>query len=149
MFAPIGPRIRSLMHCLKCGALLAETIVLEHGRPSRRLRCTASASASACDYVHYNNPTPVVGCIVEAEGKGVLLVQNIGWPSTFFGVVTGFLEADDVSPASAMLRELKEEIGVSVTEERLTLVGRCGAARMVVRTLKNAAHSWKSCRLLA
>ncbi len=57
------------MHCLKCGAVLAETVVLEHGRPSRRLRC------AVCDYVHYNNPTPVVGCIVEAAGKGVLLVQ--------------------------------------------------------------------------
>jgi NAD+ diphosphatase len=63
----------------------------------------------------------VVGVIVE-RGKEVLLVQNVGWPATFFGLVTGFLEKHDESPEQGAVRELKEEVGLDVGVEDLTLV---------------------------
>jgi NAD+ diphosphatase len=100
------------------------TSSLEHGRPSQRQRCPL------CPYIHYDNPTPVVGCIVEMDNQ-VLLCQNVGWPSTFFGIVTGFLERDDASPAHGILRELSEEVGVScITPSQLTLVDVCPFPRM-------------------
>lgn len=97
--------------------------VAEHGRSEQRLRCAAG-------HVHYDNPVPVVGCIVECPERGVLLVQNVGWPSTFFGLVTGFLERTDASPAQAMVRELLEEVNLQVAEEQLQLLECAPFARL-------------------
>ncbi len=64
-----------------------------------------------CNFVHYENPTPVVGAIVEYEESSVILVQNVGWPSHWYGLVTGFLEKHE-HPDEAVLREIEEEIGL-------------------------------------
>lgn len=65
---------------------------------------------TSCGFVHWNNPIPVVGAIVE-HPDGIVLVQSIGWPSHFYGLVTGFLEFGEV-PDEAVLREVKEETGL-------------------------------------
>jgi NAD+ diphosphatase len=65
---------------------------------------------NGCGFVHWNNPTPVVAAIVEHD-EHVILVQNVGWPETWFGLVTGFLEAGEM-PETAVLREVEEEIGL-------------------------------------
>lgn len=95
---------------------MKESEILEHGRKSVRSRCVS------CGAVHYGNPTPVVGVIVERGGKDILLVQNVGWPKEFFGLVTGFLEKDDPSPEEGAARELKEEVGIDVSVDSLSLV---------------------------
>jgi len=64
-----------------------------------------------CTFVHYQNPTPVVGAIVEYEDDTIVLVQNVGWPPTWYALVTGFLEKHE-HPAEAVLREVKEETGL-------------------------------------
>lgn len=64
-----------------------------------------------CGYIFYDNPLPVVGAIVEYDNDTVVLVQNIGWPAEWFGIVTGFLEKDE-EPDAAILREIREEIGL-------------------------------------
>jgi NADH pyrophosphatase NudC (nudix superfamily) len=87
----------------------------------QRAMCSAS-----CGYVFYDNPTPVVAAIVEIDGA-VVLVQNKGWPSTWFGLVTGFLEKGE-SPEVGVLREVQEELGLSATDPRL--VGVYGFAQM-------------------
>ena len=63
-----------------------------------------------CGFVHWNNPTPVVGCIIEYEGK-VLLAKNAKWKTDFYGLITGFLEAGE-SPEDGALREMYEEVGL-------------------------------------
>lgn len=70
-----------------------------------------------CGYVCYDNPVPVVAALVEHEGK-VILVRNQGWPEKWFGLVTGFLERDE-TPQEGVLRELREELGLSGTIVRL------------------------------
>jgi len=67
----------------------------------------------ACGFVHWDNPVPVVAAIVEQEGH-VVLVRSIGWPTHFFGLVTGFLEKKEEVEA-AVLREVKEELGLDAT----------------------------------
>jgi ADP-ribose pyrophosphatase YjhB (NUDIX family) len=62
--------------------------------------------------VYWNNPLPVVGAIVEYDNDTVILIQNKGWPADWFGLVTGFLEKDE-EPDEAILRELKEELGLN------------------------------------
>ena len=63
-----------------------------------------------CGFVHWSNPVPVVAAIVECDDS-VLLVRNVGWPESWYGLVTGFLESGEM-PEEAVLREVKEEIGL-------------------------------------
>ncbi|WP_229317143.1 NUDIX domain-containing protein [Larkinella sp. C7] len=88
--------------CPQCGSSL--TPGFAGGR--ERLLCSA-----ACGYIFWNNPLPVVGAIVEYDNDTVILIQNRGWPAEWFGLVTGFLEPGE-EPDQAVLREIKEEIGL-------------------------------------
>ncbi len=63
-----------------------------------------------CGFIHWDNPVPVVAAIVE-HADHVCLVRNVGWPRTWYGLVTGFLESGEM-PAAAVLREVAEEIGL-------------------------------------
>ncbi|MCI4668055.1 MAG: NUDIX domain-containing protein, partial [Bacteroidia bacterium] len=65
---------------------------------------------SSCGWTHWDNPVPVVAAIVERRGK-VVLVRNVGWPESWYGLVTGFLEKKE-SPEEGILREVKEELGL-------------------------------------
>ncbi len=64
-----------------------------------------------CGYIFYDNPLPVVAAIVEYDNDTVILVQSIGWPADWFGIVAGFLEKGE-EPDAAILREVKEETGL-------------------------------------
>jgi NAD+ diphosphatase len=64
----------------------------------------------ACDFVHWDNPVPVVAAIVEHEGK-VILTRNKGWPDKWLGIVAGFLEKGE-TPETGVLREVREELGL-------------------------------------
>jgi NADH pyrophosphatase NudC (nudix superfamily) len=89
-------------YCPLCRTPLVEGT--HGGRP--RLCCPAAA----CSYVHWDNPVPVVAAVVEREGR-VVLVRSLGWPETWYGLVTGFLESDE-KPEDAVLREVEEELGL-------------------------------------
>ena len=43
-----------------------------------------------------------------------MLVRNIGWPETWFGIVSGFLEKGE-TPEEGVLREVREELQVDAT----------------------------------
>jgi NAD+ diphosphatase len=95
--------------CPLCAASLARRVVGERERSA----CTA------CDWVHWDNPTPVVAAVIEYQGR-VLLARNRDWPEKMFALVTGFLERDE-SPRSAVLREVKEETDLEA--EAADLIG--------------------------
>lgn len=103
-------------YCPSCAAPLALGM---HGE-RERLAC------SACGWVHWDNPTPVVAAIIELDGR-LLLARNRAWPEKMFALVTGFLERDE-HPATAALREVKEETDLDA--DAATLVGACDFARM-------------------
>ncbi|MEN9796893.1 MAG: hydrolase [Pseudomonadota bacterium] len=67
----------------------------------------------SCNFVHHDNPTPVVAALLELPG-GVVLVRNKGWPEKMFGLPTGFLEARE-DPADAVVREVQEELGLTAS----------------------------------
>ena len=93
---------RSAKFCLLCGSALQT----KHDGERDRLTCPDPN----CGYIHYANPAPVVAALVEHEGD-VILIQNKGWPATWFGLVSGFLERGE-SPEDGVLRELEEELGL-------------------------------------
>jgi NAD+ diphosphatase len=69
--------------CPQCGQGLMNKQI----EGKTRLACPSSA----CSYVFWYNPTPVVAAIVELGGS-VILARNRLWPEKMFGLVTGFLE---------------------------------------------------------
>ena len=86
--------------CPQC----ATPLVTAEINSESRLKC------SACGFVHWDNPIPVVAAIVEHEGK-VILTRNKGWPEKWLGIVAGFLEKSE-TPEQGVLREVKEELGL-------------------------------------
>ena len=89
-------------YCPAC----AGTLTFQEKSGRERLACTDEN----CGFVFWDNPLPVVGGIVEYDGK-IVLARNAWWPEGLFGLITGFLEKDE-SPEEGILREMKEEIGL-------------------------------------
>jgi NAD+ diphosphatase len=106
--------------CPTCATPLAFITEMEDGGEKARLRC------SACNYTHWNNPTPVLAAVVEVEGK-ILLAQNAAWPGKMFALITGFMEAGE-TPQEGIAREIKEETNLETTE--LDLIGVYDFKRM-------------------
>ena len=90
----------SYRYCPQCAA------ELEHREIGGALR----QACPACDFVFWNNPTPVVAVIVETA-DGVVLARNAAWPEGLFSVITGFLEANE-QPEECAIREVKEELNL-------------------------------------
>ncbi|MEQ8800370.1 MAG: NUDIX domain-containing protein [Salinisphaeraceae bacterium] len=90
----------SFRYCPCCGGPLTRAELGD--RP--RLACPDDD----CGHVFWNNPTPVVGAVVEREGR-IVLARNVAWPAGMFGLITGFLEAGE-SPEEGVVREVKEEL---------------------------------------
>ena len=110
----------SFRFCPQCAAPLSLVTLTEDGGDKERLRC------SACDYTHWNNPTPVLAAVIEYQGK-VLLAQNAAWPGKMFALITGFMEAAE-TPQDGMRREIKEETNLDTSE--LNLIGVYDFQRM-------------------
>lgn len=100
--------------CPACATPLAWITQAEDGGDKARLRCPA------CDFTHWNNPTPVLAAVIECvdqDGR-VLLARNAAWPGRFFGLITGFMEAGE-TPEEGICREIAEETSLSVDAVQL------------------------------
>lgn len=106
--------------CPQCASELVVRCEDEDGGPKDRLRCPN------CQYVHWNNPTPVLAAIIEYGGQ-VLLARNAAWPGRMFALITGFMEAGE-SPEAGIAREIREETNLHT--ESLALVGAYEFTRM-------------------
>src|SRR3954447_20359726 len=106
--------------CPSCATPLAWIEAQEDGGPKSRLRCTA------CDFTHWNNPTPVLAAIIEYRGQ-VLLARNAAWTHKAYALITGFMEAGE-TPQEGIAREIKEETNLDARE--LNLIGVYDFQRM-------------------
>ena len=109
--------------CPQCATALAEVERLEDGGLKTRLRCPA------CDFTHWNNPTPVLAAVIECADQGgqLLLARNAAWQGRMFGLITGFMEAAE-SPEEGIKREVAEETALEVLQ--LKLIGVYDFQRM-------------------
>jgi NAD+ diphosphatase len=97
-------------YCPRCATPLVRR--QESGR--ERLACpSAPSSDDACKFVHWDNPLPVVAALIE-HPKGIILARGKGWPETWFGLITGFLERGE-TPEQGVVREVREELSVEAT----------------------------------
>ena len=94
-----------------CPLCATELIQRQHGDRTRPV-------CPACGFVHYRNPRPAAGCLVERDGD-VLLVQRKYPPQAgWWSLPAGFMEWDE-TPEQAAARETEEETGLRVTVLRL------------------------------
>jgi len=70
-----------------------------------------ACSSATCEFVQYENPTPVVAAVIEYGENQVLLGHNRAWPKNWFALITGFVEMYE-DPAETVIREVKEEVGL-------------------------------------
>ncbi len=97
-----------LKYCPQCGH---EMVLKEQsGRP--RQTCTQ------CGYVHYYNPVPGVGVIIELDGGVVLVKRRFEPRAGWWCLPAGFLEADESAEEGAV-RECQEETGLDVVLDDL------------------------------
>ena len=110
-------------YCPHCAQPLQWLERLEDGGAKSRLRC------SACQWTHWNNPTPVLAAVIElADQDGmILLARNAAWSGRMFALITGFMEAAE-SPEEGIVREVREETNLSV--DSLDLIGVYDFQRM-------------------
>src|SRR5699024_4717948 len=90
-------------YCPACATPLVQRTIETYNR----LCCPA------CDFVFWDNPTPVVAALVEYDGR-LLVARNAAWPAGKFGLITGFLEPRE-DPAEGVLREVDEELSLAAT----------------------------------
>ena len=110
-------------YCPQCATPLQLLAKEEDGGPKERLRCLA------CEYTHWNNPTPVLAAVIECadrEGR-VLLARNAAWPGKMYGLITGFMEAGETAE-EGIRREVAEETALEV--DALKLIGVYDFQRM-------------------
>ena len=106
--------------CPSCATPLAMRSEMEDSGEKSRLRCPA------CDFTHWNNPTPVVAAVVEYHGQ-ILLARNAAWEGRMFALITGFMEAGE-TPQDGIAREIREETSLDTTS--LDLIGIYDFQRM-------------------
>lgn len=102
--------IAEFLYCPRCAKPLAERTFVEDGGETPRRACPDDV----CGFIHYQNPTPAVGVLIEHDGD-ILLARGAGWPEGFFALVTGYLEKNE-DPLKGVAREVKEETNLDVTE---------------------------------
>jgi NAD+ diphosphatase len=100
-----------------CTAELTPTVIDDR----ERLICS-----KGCGFIHWNNPIPVVGIIVELKGQ-IVLAHNKTWPEGIYSIITGFFESGE-TPEHAAIRETKEELGLDVGEA--SFIGNFSFARL-------------------
>ena len=97
-------------YCPECG----ERLVPRMAGGRERLSCPL------CGYVHYVNPGPGVGVLIEMDGGVVLIKRGGRVKSGRWALVSGYIEADE-SVEEAAVRESLEETGLQV--ELIDLLG--------------------------
>ncbi len=117
------PMAQDYRFCPQCATALQPIEQLEDGGLKTRLRC------AACQWTHWNNPTPVLAAIIECADQGgkVLLARNAAWSGRMFALITGFMEAGE-TPEEGISREVAEETALEVLS--LDLVGVYDFQRM-------------------
>ena len=86
-----------------------------------------SCSSDHCQFIYYDNPTPVVAAIVEYRPGQILLAHNKLWPPKWYGLITGFVEKNEL-PEHTVIREVKEELNLEGTIK--SFIGHYGFKRM-------------------
>ena len=102
-----------MKHCSQCGNLV-DFIVPEGDNRPRHV-------CGSCEYIHYQNPRIIAGCLPIFEDRVLLCRRAIEPRKGFWTLPAGFLENGETTAAGAM-RETVEEANAVVTIDNLYTV---------------------------
>jgi ADP-ribose pyrophosphatase YjhB (NUDIX family) len=88
-------------YCPQCAAELID----------RELDGRTRQVCPACGFIHYENPVPAAGCLVERDGKVLMVRRKYAPYAGTWTLPAGFVEWDE-TPEQAAVRETKEETGL-------------------------------------
>lgn len=122
--------------CSSCGAKLCVRVPDDDTK--------ARYVCRECNTVHYENPKPVVGCVVEHEGEILLCRRAIEPRYNYWTVPAGFMELGETLEQAAA-RETREEACAEVQLDNLLAVvdvPHAGQVHVFFRgTLIDGVHS--------
>lgn len=101
---------RTHQHCSRCG------IETEPARGGWVRRCPSDKSW------HFPRTDPATIMLVTDDLDRALLGRRESWPTGWFSTLAGFVEPGE-SAESAVVREVKEEVGISVDPASVTCLG--------------------------
>lgn len=99
----LGDRSENMKYCPNCATPLVPRFLHGHERPS----------CPSCGFVHYAGPKVAVGVMIVQEGKLLLSRRAIDPGKGRWSFPSGYVDLGE-SPASAAVREVKEETGYDV-----------------------------------
>ncbi len=94
-------RLRRIRFCPHCGTRLV--LRDEHG--------VSRPTCPACGFIHYRNPVPAAGAILERRGEVLLVRRRFEPRAGAWCLPAGFMEYGE-TPRHCALRELREETGL-------------------------------------
>jgi ADP-ribose pyrophosphatase YjhB (NUDIX family) len=120
-----------MKYCSECGSAVALQTVAGDNR--RRFVC------EGCGKTHYQNPSVLVAAYV-CVGEEILWIRRGTAPAIGkWAMPGGFMEHDE-TPEAAAARELREETGIDVDAERMTLVSVSSILNMAQTHLVFRCH---------
>jgi len=120
-----------MKYCSECGSKVAlQTVAGDH---RQRFVC------DGCDKTHYQNPSVLVAVYVCVGDKILWIKRGIPPAVGKWAMPGGFMENDE-TPEAAACRELKEETGIVVEAEAMTLVSVSSILNMAQTHLVFRCH---------
>jgi NAD+ diphosphatase len=87
------------------------------GSPTRPIRAGWARRNLLTGYEEFPRVDPAVICLVHDGHDRAVLARQVVWPPRLFSLIAGFVEAGE-SFESCVVREVAEEIGLTVTDVR-------------------------------
>jgi 8-oxo-dGTP diphosphatase len=118
------PYSKTVAYCPHCASKLVRKEVAGQMR----------TACSQCNFVHWNNPLPVVATLIVAEGGIVLVQRGVDPAKGTWCLPAGFMENGE-DPAQAAAREVEEECGLKVEIKGIvcaTRVPRVGVNEIIL-----------------
>lgn len=97
------PQYPEFKFCPKCG----EKLIWRKEGEKKRETC------SSCGFIHYVNPTPAAGVVIEKDGKILLIRRKFPPWRGLWQAPAGFVEWGE-TPEETAVREAEEEAGIKV-----------------------------------
>lgn len=102
-----------IRYCQSCGSKVQQIVPAGDNRPR--------AVCESCEFIHYENPKNVVGCLLEWQGKVLLCKRSIEPRHGYWTLPAGFMENQETTLEGAA-REVREEACAECDDLRLFAV---------------------------